>query len=65
MKSLKCSSRIKIGISNKEAISSLIATKVIGPTSGAATFINKNEAPHVAPIDSIKNQSIKFDLLIM
>ncbi len=28
-------------------------------------FINKNEAPHVAPIASIKNQSVKFDLFIM
>ena len=32
-------------------------TRVIGPTSGADTLINKNEAPQAIPMAIIKDQS--------
>ncbi len=60
----KCSLLIKKGVNNIEAIKSLEKTKVIGPTSGAETFINKNEDPQAMPIAMIKDQSITEFLFI-
>ena len=53
----KCSLVIKKGESNNEAIKSLEKTRVIGPTSGADTLINKKEAPQAIPMAIIKDQS--------
>ena len=57
--------RTKIGTSNKEAMKSLVATNVIGPTTGAATLMKRKDAPQAAPIAKIKNQSSKDDLLFI
>jgi len=37
----------------------------MGPTAGAATLINKKDAPHAIPIARIKNQSINAVLFII
>ena len=48
---------IKNGLSINEAINNLEKTKVIGPTSGAETFIKRKDDPHAIPIAIIKDQS--------
>jgi hypothetical protein len=61
---LRCSLVIKKGVNSIEAIKSLKKTKVIGPTSGADTLINKNDDPQAMPIAMIKDQSITEFLFI-
>ena len=48
----------------REAINNLEKTKVIGPTSGAETFIKRNDDPQAMPIAIIKDQSITALLYI-
>ena len=48
---------IKNGLNINEAINNLEKTKVIGPTSGAETFIKRKDDPHAIPIAIIKDQS--------
>ena len=55
---------IKNGLSINEAINNLEKTKVIGPTSGAETFIKRKDDPHAMPIAIIKDQSITVLLYI-
>ena len=55
---------IKNGLSINEAINNLEKTKVIGPTSGAETFIKRKDDPHAMPIAIIKDQSITALLYI-
>ena len=54
-----------MGVSINEAISNRENTNVIGPTSGAATFINRKEAPHATPIAKINDQSMTEFLFIL
>ena len=61
---LRCPLVIKKGVNSIEAIKSLEKTKVIGPTSGADTLINKNDDPQAMPIAIIKDQSITEFLFI-
>tara|TARA_B100000401_G_scaffold218476_1_gene147526 strand:+ start:316 stop:699 length:384 start_codon:yes stop_codon:yes gene_type:complete len=56
---------IKKGDKIKEAMNNLENTRVIGPTSGAATLINKKEAPQATPIASIRDQSMAEFLFIL
>ena len=53
-----------MGVSINDAISNRENTNVIGPTSGAATFINRKEAPHATPITKINDQSMTEFLFI-
>ena len=55
---------IKNGLSNNEAINNLEKTKVMGPTSGAETFIKRKDDPHAMPIARINAQSITALLFI-
>ena len=55
---------IKKGDKLKVAINNLENTRVIGPTSGADTLINKNDDPQAMPIAMIKDQSITEFLFI-
>ena len=61
----RLSKRTKMGVSINDAISNRENTNVIGPTSGAATFINRKEAPHATPIAKINDQSMTEFLLIL
>ena len=56
---------IKKGDKIKDAINNLENTRVIGPTSGAATLINKKEEPQATPIASIRDQSMAEFLFIL
>ena len=51
--------RKKKGARKRAPIIILLATTLRGPISGTAILTNKNEAPHIEPIPSIKAQSIK------
>ena len=61
---LRCCLVIKNGLSINEAINNLEKTKVMGPTSGAETFIKRKDDPHAMPIAIIKDQSITALLYI-
>ena len=61
---LRCCLVIKNGLSINEAINNLQKTRVIGPTSGAETFIKRKDDPHAMPIAIINAQSITALLFI-
>ena len=61
----RLSKRTKMGVIINDAISNRENTNVIGPTSGAATFINRKEAPHATPIAKINDQSMTEFLSIL
>ena len=56
---------IKKGDKIKDAINNLENTRVIGPTSEAATLINKKEEPQATPIAIIRDQSMAEFLFIL
>ena len=53
------------GANKSEAINKREVTRSIGPITGAAILVNMKEAPHVAPMETIRKRSTKSLLVFI